>query len=564
MKTGDDFQFDGIGTVDTPNESNRVTIEECRKLALPLESRILAGEGLLNRPVVWASVIYPQDDPVHKQVQAGEMVFVAPMESNTIRKTTDVELVRWASEAKVSALVFHEAVSPSALAEAKAYGVPVLLLPPNSRPRIVEKSVISLLVDRKGQLERRGQQIYRQLTEITARNEGLSELIEAIARLTNKAVVLQDKRLQTLVTKPHPSLVGAWDSIEGFLREQKNLPVEMQDRHKVSDIDQPALLQALSLPSLARLVAPVVTNEIGRGYLSIIGIETDLDEIDALVVEHGAAACGLEMAKAKAINDTEKRLRGTFLERLLNGDVSQQEAVKQGERFDHDMHQPHIAILLAWYGDKTPSLRRLETLVNSVITAQRAPALVWLREPENQVLVFHATDGEHPIDNSLNLARALSDEIHKQFPQNKIAIGLGQMAREVGLWRTSFRDSSQALDLARRLQTDTPLFIGDLGVYQLILNLSDQDKLADFTQTTLGALLEYDQRQNADLIKTLEAFFNCHGNLSQTAEQLIVHRNTLLYRMNRINEIASIDLDRPETRLAMHLALTIRRLLGLG
>lgn len=555
---------DSSDILDTANDSNRVSIEECRKLALPLETRVLAGEGLLNRPVVWASVIYPPDDPVHKQVQNGELVFVAPLENNTIRKTTDVELVRWASEAKVSALVFHEAVSPSALAEAKAYSVPVLLLPPNSRPRIVEKSVISLLVDRKGQLERRGQQIFRQLTEITARNEGLSELIEAIARLTNKAVVLQDKRLQTLVNKPHPQLVGMWDAIESFISEPKHVPVELQDRHRVTEIDTPTVMQALSLPGLARLVAPVITNDIGRGYLSIIGIETDLDEIDALVVEHGAAACGLEMAKAKAINDTEKRLRGTFLERLLNGDVSQQEAIKQGERFDHDMQLPHIAILLAWQGDKSPSARRLETLVNTVISAQRSPSLVWLREPENQVLVFHAAAGDHPIDSSLKLARQIIDEIHRQFPHNKVATGLGQLARDVGSWRVSHRDASQALELARRLQTETPLFIGDLGVYQLILNLSDREMLAQFCQATLGTLLDYDQRQNADLIKTLEAFFNCHGNLSQTAEQLIVHRNTLLYRMNRINEIASIDLDRPETRLALHLALTIRRLLSLS
>ena len=80
-------------------------------------------------------------------------------------------------------------------------------------------------------------------------------------------------------------------------------------------------------------------------------------------------------------------------------------------------------------------------------------------------------------------------------------------------------------------------------------------------QRTLGALLDYDHKQNADLIKTLEAFFECHGNLSQTAEALIVHRNTLLYRMSRINEIAQIDLERPEIRLGLHLALAIRRLL---
>ena len=123
----------------------------------------------------------------------------------------------------------------------------------------------------------------------------------------------------------------------------------------------------------------------------------------------------------------------------------------------------------------------------------------------------------------------------------------------------------QALDLARRLQTDTPLYIGDLGVYQLILSLSDREKLLDFCRSHPGHhWIEYDHRQHADLIKTLEAFFACHGNLSQTAEMLIVHRNTLLYRMNRINDIAEIDLNRPETRLALHLALTIRRLLTMN
>jgi purine catabolism regulator len=164
----------------------------------------------------------------------------------------------------------------------------------------------------------------------------------------------------------------------------------------------------------------------------------------------------------------------------------------------------------------------------------------------------------------MKLAESFVAEIQRQYPQHKVAIGLGQAAREIGAWRTSYRDAVQALELAMRLQTDAPLYIGDLGVYQLILSLADREKLLSFTERTLGALLEYDMRQHADLIKTLEAFFACHGNLSQTAEMLIVHRNTLLYRMNRINEIAGIDLNRPETRLALHLALTIRRLLALN
>jgi purine catabolism regulator len=544
--------------------TNRITVEDVRKLALPLGTRVVAGDGLLNRTVTWATIIYVESKTSSKAVQRGEIILVAAPEGNNPRVTTDVDVVRWASDRQAAAVVLSESPSPTAIAEANAYGMPVLTLPGGSHIRQVEKAIVSLLVDRKGQIERRATQIYRQLTQISSRNEGMSGLINAMARLTNKAIVVQDKRLHIIDHTVQPQFVATWDEVETFLKKVDNLPLEIQDRHRVNEIDNPVLMQSLPTPGLARFVAPIINKNIGRGYLSIIGWDTELDDIDALVAEHGAAACALEMAKAKAISDTEKRLRGTFLDRVLMGDVSQQEAIRQGERFEHDMTQTHLAIVLAWRGDKSPSLRRLETLVNGVVSSQQAEALVWQRERENEVIVFHTADPEHPIDSTLRLAKAFSAEIQRQYPSARVAIGLGQPARDISGWRSSYRDAVQALELADRLQTNSPLYIGDLGVYQLILGLSDRDKLVAFCERTLGDLRDYDHRQHADLLKTLEAFFACHGNLSQTAEMLIVHRNTLLYRMNRINEIAQIDLDRPETRLALHLALTIRRLLNLN
>lgn len=544
------------------DQSEQITVEDVRKLALPLGTRVVAGDGLLNRVVNWTTLVYPSDNIMPKLVQDGEIILIAPEENG--KSGRDIDVIRWAAEKKAAAVVSGLTPSPTAVAEAKAYAIPLMTLPPGSRIRLVEKAIISLLVDRRVQIERRGTQIYRQLTQISSRNEGMPELINTMARLTNKAVIIQDKRLRILYSTVQPQFIAYWDEIEQFLKKQDNLPVEFQDRHRVVEAEQHVLLQSLPTPGVARYIAPIITNDIGRGFLSIIGRDTELDDIDSLVTEHGAAACGIEMAKAKAISDTEKRLRGTFLDRLLIGDVSHQEAIRQGERFEHDMTQTHLAIVLSWRGDKTPSTRRLETLVNTVINSQKANALVWQREKEEEVLVFHATDTKDPIDTSMTLARSFSEDIHRQYPNNRVAIGLGQPARDISAWRSSYRDAVQALELAERLQTDAPLYIGDLGVYQLILSLSDREKLLAFTEKTLGPLLEYDMRQHADLIKTLEAFFTCHGNLSQTAEMLIVHRNTLLYRMNRINEIAEIDLNRPETRLALHLALTIRRLLTLN
>ena len=542
--------------------SHDLTVEEIRKLALPLSARILAGEGLLNRPVAWTTVIHPEDDIASKNLQRRELLLIAPV-SSPHKAHSDAELIQWAAGAEAAGVAVYGGLSATALAEAKAQNLPVLSLADDMRIREVERTVVSLLVDRKGQVERRGTQIYRQLTQISSRNEGMDGLLAAMARLSKKNVIVHDKRLHPISQKLQPQFVDVWDDIELFLKKQDNLPIELHDRHRVIEVDPPVLLQALPVSGVARLVAPIITRNVGRGYLSIIGRERELDEIDQLICEHGAAACALEMAKQKAVNETEKRLRGTFLDRLLLGDVSLQEALRQGERFQHDMTRTHVAFALGWRGAVSPSLRRLETIVNTIIAAEGAASLVWIREREGEVVVFHATDFSNPIDSSLDLAEAFSREIKRQLPLSRLSIGLGQVARDVKAWRSSYRDAVQAKELAARLQTDLPLFIGDLGVYQLIMSLRDREKLGEFCEHTLGAIIEYDKRQKADLIKSLEAFFAWHGNLSQTAAALIVHRNTLLYRMNRINEIAGIDMSRPETRLALHLALTIRRLLGL-
>ena len=112
--------------------------------------------------------------------------------------------------------------------------------------------------------------------------------------------------------------------------------------------------------------------------------------------------------------------------------------------------------------------------------------------------------------------------------------------------------------MSRRLGESKTLYFPDLSVNRLLLQLENHPELPAFKKEILGSLLAYDS--NEQLIQTLEAFFDNNGNLSQAAEGLFVHRNTLIYRMERIAEITGLDLDNTETRLAVQLALRIHRL----
>ena len=60
----------------------------------------------------------------------------------------------------------------------------------------------------------------------------------------------------------------------------------------------------------------------------------------------------------------------------------------------------------------------------------------------------------------------------------------------------------------------------------------------------------------------LNGFFQTNGNLARAAKELDVHRNTLVYRLERINSLTNLNLDDAENRLILHLALKIQRVLA--
>jgi PucR family transcriptional regulator, purine catabolism regulatory protein len=532
-------------------ENPLLTVEEIIKQALPLGTTVIAGSDSLGRPVRWALSV-ATDAPL-PYLEGGELICLAP------GKADPITTIRACAQANVAALVTLSPLAPMAIAAAETAHLPILQTPNGTRIRDVERGVVGLLMDRQGNIERRSMQIYQQLIELASENIGLTQIIHELARYLNKAVVLQDKRLRIQETGLPPQFAAEWDELTDTLTDNNLLPTSLRDRHRLARHTSPSVLQELSGGGLARLITPVVNKDVGRGYLSFIGTKESFGEIDSIILDHSAVVCALEMARAKAISEIEKKLRGDFLDSLMIGTVGEAEAMAEGDRFGHDMTLPHIALVVTWVGEKHPSPRRLESLVNGLISGRGYNVLSRLRE--NEVRLFYANDTSNPVQVARELAEEIREEARREYVGSKIAVGIGSVATKVNDWRSSYREAAQAADIARRLQSDTAMYIGDLGIYTFLAHPDYRDDLRTLRDSTIGNLIQYEERQNADLLLTLEAFFQCHGNHSQTATMLSVHRNTLFYRMNRITEITGLDLNQPDVRLAVHLALKIHRLL---
>lgn len=99
----------------------------------------------------------------------------------------------------------------------------------------------------------------------------------------------------------------------------------------------------------------------------------------------------------------------------------------------------------------------------------------------------------------------------------------------------------------------------ELGPYCFVLNQPAPEVRA-FAERILGELIADDA--HAELVDTLEAYLRQHGNLNSVARQLYLHRNTVRHRLKRIAKLTGADLEDPDARLAMQLALLGRRALA--
>lgn len=523
--------------------STEVSLGELVRLAFP------AGTSLPPAPY--------RDRSVKWVIMSGVGVIPAAGDLVLCGQIPDLEeLEAWAAKGAVGVVLFSGTLGKSTC-------LPIIPLTSAASLRDIQQSALELIVNRQSYLIERGTHIYQNLARHAVEGGGLDGMARAMFELTGKTIVLQDKRLRPLTQVVTPGLHEIWSEVLEALSSWSHLPEEFRDRRQAAT----GGWRMRALPGgLIRVVCPIVAKGMARGYLSIVDSAGELDALDQLVAEHGAAACALEMAKAKAVSEAEKRSHGDFIDAVLTSMLPMEELTRWAQRIGHDVEPPHAALAWKWARtmertDKdTPSLRRLETIVHQSVAQQGVSALV--RSRGNEVLIFCPVSSATRPDVALTLANAIRAAAFAEYPEYELYGGIGRPGAELPAWRDSYREASQALSMADQLNEHNPLYFGDLSVYRLLYQLEGNPELEAFCRETLGPLLNYEG--GGDLIETLEAFFDRLGNLSQTAEKLFIHRNSLLYRMERISQLTGLDLNNPDTRLTVHLALKVRKMLRPG
>ncbi len=107
----------------------------------------------------------------------------------------------------------------------------------------------------------------------------------------------------------------------------------------------------------------------------------------------------------------------------------------------------------------------------------------------------------------------------------------------------------------------SPAFYNEADLYSLLLMIKDLDVLEKYHNHFLTPLFEYEKQKHLDLFRTLQCYYKHHFRLPETAKELLIHRNTLKYRLGKIEEILGLELKDPENIASIHAAIKIHMIL---
>ena len=162
----------------------------------------------------------------------------------------------------------------------------------------------------------------------------------------------------------------------------------------------------------------------------------------------------------------------------------------------------------------------------------------------------------HDID---KLAGSIVDTLSSEF-YTHCMVGIGTVVDSIKDLARSFKEAQVALEVGKVFDTETTIVsYNNLGIarliYQLPTTLCDMFLKEVFKRGSIDSL-------DHETLFTIQRFFENNLNVSETARKLFVHRNTLVYRLEKIKKITGLDLREFEDAIVFKVALMVKKYLS--
>jgi PucR family transcriptional regulator, purine catabolism regulatory protein len=533
-----------------------------RTLVSEVGLELAAGEQGADAPVRWVHITeLPDPTP---WLSGGELLLTTGIQLSGDQRQR--EFVRRLAGHQLAGLGFgtgfdHERLPPALLDEAAKLGFPVFEVPYELPFIALTEKAFARLVNEQYDVLQRSIGIHKRLERLVLEERGLEEVVRALAAAIGGGVAVLSGRGEPMCSKvfrrelPHQALDAVAAEVRGRTAEVG------------TDGSVDASEFAPSHPDLAgrSLVLPVAIRGRGAPHAWLLAARDGggLGDFERLILNQAVTVVALELMRQRAMRDTERRLAGDVLAEALTGRLSEKELSTRLSPFGIG---EEAAVLVFSTDGRESSVSLLESELDRFLADAEVGALVAIRE-RLLCAVVDARDGIDPPTVAERARQALmaagrpGDDSAGPAPELRAAVS---RPAAVGALRRSFHEARCALEAVALANGTAPPVASyrDLGAFQLLLSLQDDDALRLYCDSVLGPLEDASGEYGDELLRSLEAFIEQNGQWERAARELYCHRHTLRYRMRRVEELTGRDLSSARDRIEFWLALRAKELVS--
>ena len=446
---------------------------------------------------------------------------------------------------------------------AAAYPVPVFILPPEINWNAVVDDLSDLVGARRGRraAERARMALHVPLVE----GLGFAGLSSTCRDLLGVPVAVLDDHLDLMAD------AGVDDTLSLQLEEA----VSDARGHGPASVIGPFFHDAPS--DMVRLLVP------GRGdrpvALVVAWLPPPLTTGQVAVLMEMAEACAVEWGRQEVRTLTETQLRGDLIRELVAGEaVSRESLVRRARHLGADLASGAVALLgkLEDPHDKGRVItderlaRRFLQQVRAVLDMHWPRTLVDWDDGRLLVLLPTPREPQEIAREEIELrAHTLSGRLiaatRETVPGLALTLAISRFTPEPERLGSALQEAQLALSIGERLgRIGDVVTFEETGTYKLLFQIyADRPgELSGFYEQTLGTLVAYDEQYQTELVATLATYLELDCNLAATASTLFTHRHTVRYRLDRITELAGLDIGKTDDREKLSLGLKAMRLIG--
>lgn len=551
-----------------------VTVKQILGLPAYHNATLIAGQAGLNRSVQKVDIIEVPDvlDWLKPEVMYITAGYAFRDNPQAICELVQTMVDKGSAALAVKVDRYIKVIPAQAIELANKAGLPLINIP--SETPFVDLTIPALtqIMDRQSYVIEQAARIHAQLTQVVLDGGDLLAVGESLANSLDNPVLIETEDLALIAacvpdgkTNISPDLVRASsnrsviDQLEAdgvFAQLQSGLP---------SVTWRPA-----DGEGVGRIISPILYGRALHGYVTVLEFKELVPDVAKAALEQAATVAALVMARQQVVEETRLRMRSDLLQDLLQGNFDSTELMMQRAQYvDWDLSQKLVVIALdidhfrqtleQYSGDekKIQNIKaKLVQAVENVVYLTDRKAIVSARSDSVVVLTVISGSAASFKQRSFEIAEAIKEAVDANVPEVQVTIGIGGVCEELAGVPKSYQEARQALRIGKVLSGGNKVFhIDDLSFYRLLIDSVEQDELREFVTDAIGPLLQYDQEKSAKLVQTVEKYLELGGNQTLTAQALFIHRNTLSYRLNRAAEVLGVDLDNPEIRIKLLVAL---------